>query len=84
MGRLIAVLLFIAVLVPGVLLARAWWLAAGRRAVAGGSVELAEPTAEGLRTLAQVTGTDLADLCATLTATAERVFGPWGPAAPSA
>ncbi|TFV63346.1 UNVERIFIED_ORG: hypothetical protein E4P37_15225 [Bacillus sp. AZ43] len=44
-------MLFIAVLVPGVLLARAWWLAAGRRAVAAGSVELAEPTAEGLRTL---------------------------------
>ena len=51
MGRLIAVLLFIAVLVPGVLLARAWWLASGHRAVAGGSVELAEPTAEGMRTL---------------------------------
>jgi hypothetical protein len=50
-GRLIAVLLFIAVLVPGVLLARAWWLAAGRRAVAAGAVELAEPTAEGLRAL---------------------------------
>jgi hypothetical protein len=50
-GRLIAVVLFIAVLVPGVLLARAWWLAAGRRAVAGGSVELAEPSAEGMRTL---------------------------------
>jgi hypothetical protein len=50
-GRLIAVILFIAVLVPGVLLAREWWLAAGRRAVAGGSVELAEPTAEGMRTL---------------------------------
>jgi len=50
-GRLIAVLLFIAVLVPGVLLAREWWLAAGRRAVAGGSVELAEPTAAGMRTL---------------------------------
>ncbi len=47
MGRLIAVILFIAVLVPGVLLGRAWWLAAGRRAVAGGSVELAEPTPEG-------------------------------------
>jgi hypothetical protein len=43
-GRLIAVLLFIAVLVPGVLLARAWGLAAGRRAVAAGGVELAEPT----------------------------------------
>ncbi|TQN37573.1 hypothetical protein FHU33_4231 [Blastococcus colisei] len=51
MGRLIAVLLFIAVLVPGVLLARAWGLAAGRRAVAGGAVELVEPTAEGMRTL---------------------------------
>ena len=51
MGRLIAVILFIAVLVPGVLLAREWWLAAGRRTVAGGSVELAEPTAEGMRTL---------------------------------
>jgi hypothetical protein len=50
-GRLIAVLLFIAVLVPGVLLARAWWLAAGRRAVAAGAVDLAEPTAEGLRAL---------------------------------
>lgn len=51
MGRLIAVVLFIAVLVPGVLLARAWWLASGRRAVAGGSVELAESTAEGVATL---------------------------------
>jgi hypothetical protein len=50
-GRLIAVVLFIAVLVPGVLLARAWWLAADRRAVAGGAVELAEPSAEGMRTL---------------------------------
>jgi hypothetical protein len=50
-GRLIAVLLFIAVLVPGVLLARAWGLAAGRRAVAAGGVELAEPTPEGTRTL---------------------------------
>ena len=50
-GRLIAVLLFIAVLVPGVLLGRAWWLAGGHRAVAAGAVELAEPTAEGTRTL---------------------------------
>jgi len=50
-GRLIAVLLFIAVLVPGVLLGRAWWLAGGRRAVAAGGVEFAEPTAEGARTL---------------------------------
>jgi hypothetical protein len=46
-GRLIAVVLFVAVLVPGFLLGRAWWLAAGRRAVAAGSVELAEPTPEG-------------------------------------
>jgi hypothetical protein len=51
MGRLIAVVLFIAVLVPGVLLARAWWLAAGRRAVASAGVELAEPTPEGLAVL---------------------------------
>jgi hypothetical protein len=50
-GRLIAVVLFIAVLVPGVLLARAWGLAAGRRAVASAAVELAEPTAEGTATL---------------------------------
>jgi hypothetical protein len=50
-GRLIAVVLFIAVLVPGVLLARAWWLASGRRAVAGGAVELAESTAAGVETL---------------------------------
>ncbi|MDP9391987.1 MAG: hypothetical protein M3P89_11535 [Actinomycetota bacterium] len=51
MGRLIAVILFIAVLVPGVLLARAWWLAAGRRAVAAAAVEFAEPTPEGAATL---------------------------------
>jgi hypothetical protein len=50
-GRLIAVILFIAVLAPGVLLGRAWWLAAGRRAVASGAVELAEPTAEGAQVL---------------------------------
>jgi hypothetical protein len=48
MGRLIAVVLFIAVLVPGVLLARAWALAADRRAVASAGVELAEPTPEGV------------------------------------
>ncbi|WP_106276957.1 hypothetical protein [Geodermatophilus tzadiensis] len=51
MGRLIAVVLFIAVLVPGVLLARAWALAAGRRAVASAAVEFATPTPEGLATL---------------------------------
>jgi hypothetical protein len=50
-GRLIAVVLFIAVLVPGVLLARAWALAAGRRAVASAAVEFATPTAEGVATL---------------------------------
>lgn len=51
MGRLIAVVVFVALLLPGVLLARAWKLAADRRAVAGGGVELAEPTPEGLATL---------------------------------
>ena len=51
MGRLIAVVLFIAVLVPGVLLARAWALAAGRRAVAGAAVGFTTPTPEGLATL---------------------------------
>ncbi|MFW3170552.1 hypothetical protein [Geodermatophilus sp. CPCC 206100] len=51
MGRLIAVVLFIAVLVPGVLLARAWALAAGRRAVAAAAVEFAVPTPEGAATL---------------------------------
>jgi hypothetical protein len=50
-GRLIAVVLFIAVLVPGVLLARAWALAAGRRAVAAAAVEFATPTPEGTATL---------------------------------
>jgi hypothetical protein len=51
MGRLIAVVLFIAVLVPGVVLSRAWWLAAGRRAVASAGVEMAEPTPEGIAVL---------------------------------
>jgi TatD DNase family protein len=32
-----------------------------------------------VRAVAQVTGTDLAELCDGLTATAERVFGSWGP-----
>ncbi|CAA9275225.1 MAG: Uncharacterized metal-dependent hydrolase YcfH [uncultured Blastococcus sp.] len=31
-----------------------------------------------VRALAEVTGTELAELCARLTATGERVFGPWG------
>jgi TatD DNase family protein len=30
-----------------------------------------------VRALADVTGVDLAELCHALTATAERVFGPW-------
>ena len=51
MGRLIAVVLFIAVLVPGVLLARAWGLAAGHRSVAGAAVEFAEPTPQALAVL---------------------------------
>ena len=44
-GRLIAVVVFVAVLVPGGLLARAWGLAADRRAVATAAVEFAEPGA---------------------------------------
>ena len=51
MGRLIAVVLFIAVLVPGVLLARAWALAADRRAVAAAAVGFTTPTPEGLAVL---------------------------------
>jgi hypothetical protein len=50
-GRLIAVVLFIAVLVPGVLLSRAWWLAADRRAVAAAAVEFAAPTEAGTAAL---------------------------------
>ncbi len=53
MGRLIAVVLFVAVLVPGVLLARAWALAAGRRAVAGAAVGFTTPTPEGLAVVAR-------------------------------
>jgi hypothetical protein len=52
-GRLIAVVLFVAVLVPGVVLARAWALAAGRRAVAVAAVQFAEPTAQGMAALAR-------------------------------
>jgi hypothetical protein len=46
-GRLIAVVLFIALLTPAALLARAWSLASGRRAVAAAAVEFvpATPTA---------------------------------------
>ena len=58
MGRLIAFALFIAVLVPGVLLARAWWLAAGQRAAASAGVELAEPTPRGWPSCAARRSTD--------------------------
>jgi TatD DNase family protein len=37
-----------------------------------------------VRALAEVTGVEVAELCATLTATAERVFGPWSAAVPTA
>ena len=47
MGRLIAVVLFIALMVPAGLLARAWSLASGRRAVAGAAVEFVTPTSAG-------------------------------------
>ncbi|MCA0144576.1 hypothetical protein [Blastococcus sp. LR1] len=51
MGRLIAVILFVALLAPGVLLARAWGLASGRRAVASAAVEFTDPTPEGVQAL---------------------------------
>ncbi|MCW2534650.1 MAG: conserved rane protein of unknown function [Modestobacter sp.] len=47
MGRLIAVVLFIALMVPAALLFRAWGLASGRRQVAGAAVEFATPTQAG-------------------------------------
>jgi hypothetical protein len=46
-GRLIAVVLFVALIAPAVLLARGWSLAAGRRAVAGAAVEFVAPTSAG-------------------------------------
>jgi hypothetical protein len=46
-GRLIAVVLFIALMVPAGLLARAWSLAGGRRQVAGAAVEFVTPTSAG-------------------------------------
>lgn len=52
MGRLIAVVLFIAVMVPSGLLARGWARAADRRLVAGGSVELVPPSEAGAAVLA--------------------------------
>ncbi|MSW65329.1 MAG: hypothetical protein F2825_10655 [Actinobacteria bacterium] len=53
MGRLIAVVLFIAVMVPSGLLARGWARAADRRLVAGGSVELVPPSDAGAAVLAR-------------------------------
>ena len=47
MGRLIAVVLFIALMVPAGLLVRGWSLASGRRAVAGAAVEFVTPTSVG-------------------------------------
>ncbi|GHE12533.1 hypothetical protein [Klenkia taihuensis] len=52
-GRLIAVVLFIAVMVPSGLLARAWARAADRRLVASGSVELVPPSEAGAAVLAR-------------------------------
>ena len=52
-GRLIAVVLFIAVMVPSGLLARGWARAADRRLVAGGSVELVPPSEAGAAVLAR-------------------------------
>lgn len=50
-GRLIAVALFIALFVPGVLLVRGWSLGSGRRAVASAAMDFAEPTPTGQATL---------------------------------
>jgi hypothetical protein len=50
-GRLIAVALFIALFVPGVLLVRGWSLASSRRAVASAAMDFAEPTPTALSTL---------------------------------
>jgi hypothetical protein len=52
-GRLIAVVLFIAVMVPSGLLTRGWARATDRRVVAGGSVELVPPSEAGAAVLAR-------------------------------
>ncbi|GAA4745983.1 hypothetical protein GCM10023328_30190 [Modestobacter marinus] len=52
-GRLIAVVLFIALMVPAALLARGWSLAAGRRAVASAGVEFVPVTPEATAQLAR-------------------------------
>ncbi|SDY69936.1 hypothetical protein SAMN05661080_04327 [Modestobacter sp. DSM 44400] len=53
MGRLIAVVLFIALMAPAALLFRAWGLASGRRQVANAGVEFATPTPAGSAYLAR-------------------------------
>ncbi|MFQ1003601.1 hypothetical protein [Modestobacter sp. SSW1-42] len=53
MGRLIAFVLFIALLVPAAALARAWSLAAGRRAVAAAAVGFVELSPAGSAELAR-------------------------------
>jgi hypothetical protein len=52
-GRLIAVVLFIAVMAPAALWFRAWGLASGRRQVADAAVEFATPTPAGSAYLAR-------------------------------
>jgi len=52
-GRLIAVVLFIALMAPAALLARGWALAAGRRAVAAGGVEFVPATPQAAAHLAR-------------------------------
>lgn len=53
MGRLIAVVLFIALMVPAAALARGWSLASGRRAVASAGVEFVPVTPEATAQLAR-------------------------------
>jgi hypothetical protein len=52
-GRLIAVVLFIALMAPAALLARGWSLASGRRAVAAAAVEFVPATAPSTAHLAR-------------------------------
>jgi len=52
-GRLIAVVLFVALMAPAGLLARAWSLASGRRAVASAGVEFVPATASATAQLAR-------------------------------
>ena len=53
MGRLIAVVLFIALMAPAALLARGWSLASGRRAVASAAVEFVPATPPATAQLAR-------------------------------